>query len=67
MSIHKSLTIERVELAAHDCMFGMANTGFCEACGEEREGCEPDAHNYECYECGEYQVTGAPDLLMVLV
>lgn len=45
-------------------MFGMGNTGICKACGAEREGCEPDARNYECYECGEHRVFGAQEILM---
>ena len=37
--------------------------GFCKACGEEQYGCEPDARNYECETCGEYEVFGAEELL----
>lgn len=39
--------------------------GFCTECGAERDGCEPDARNYECYECGERQVFGAEELLIM--
>ena len=38
--------------AAEESMFGMENLGFCIACGAEHYGCEPDACNYECEECG---------------
>ena len=40
-------------------------TGYCRACGAERDSCEPDARNYECYECGENEVFGAPELLIM--
>lgn len=39
--------------------------GFCIACGAERDSCEPDARNYECYDCGEHQVFGAEELLIM--
>jgi len=42
------------------------NLGICTACGSEREGCEPDACNYECYTCGENEVFGAEELLIML-
>jgi hypothetical protein len=39
--------------------------GFCLACGERRECCEPDARNYECEACGECQVFGAQELILM--
>jgi len=51
--------------AAEASMFGMENLGFCIACGGEHSGCEPDACNYECEECGEHQVYGAPELVIM--
>jgi anaerobic ribonucleoside-triphosphate reductase len=42
------------------------NPGFCVACGEEADGCEPDAEHYECESCGKHQVFGAETLLMHL-
>lgn len=39
--------------------------GLCRACGSERYDCEPDATNYECEECGERQVYGVPELLIM--
>ena len=50
--------IERQEL-------GTDNPGFCVACGEERDGCEPDARNYPCESCGKSQVYGAMELLLM--
>ena len=35
---------------------GLDNPGFCLACGEEQEGCEPDARGYECESCGAHRV-----------
>lgn len=65
--VHASLTAERVEAAARRKMFGMDNPGFCLACGEEAEGCEPDAEGYECETCGEAQVMGASELLFLVI
>lgn len=39
--------------------------GFCLSCGAEASCVEPDARNYKCEECGEYQVFGAEELLMM--
>jgi hypothetical protein len=39
--------------------------GFCLACGERRECCEPDARNYECESCREHQVFGAQELILM--
>lgn len=33
-------------------------TGICWSCGQLRDGCEPDAEDYECYFCGESNVQG---------
>ena len=65
MATHTPI-IDPLELldAAEASMFGMENLGFCIACGGEHDGCEPDARRYECYECGEHQVYGAPELVL---
>lgn len=39
--------------------------GGCLACGAIREGCEPDARNYECDVCGEREVYGAEELMLM--
>lgn len=58
--MHRSITFERIRSAiAED-----ANLGFCKKCGNEQEGCEPDARNYECEECGAAEVFGAEELLL---
>lgn len=63
---HSSVTAERIQRLAEACMFGTANTGICVACGEEQEGCEPDARAYKCESCGERQVYGAPELIFYI-
>ena len=39
--------------------------GFCTACGAEAYGVEPDAHEYECEECGAMAVYGAGELVLM--
>ncbi len=56
---------ERLLEAAEEQMLGDGNSGFCTACGEERDGCEPDARNYPCESCGERKVYGASELLLM--
>jgi len=65
--IHASVTQDRVMKAAEDQMFGIENPGFCIACGADHDACEPDARNYECIHCGERQVYGAQELLIMMV
>jgi hypothetical protein len=64
MKMHESITEERIVDAVEREMFGLDNPGFCVACGEEQEGCEPDAREYECECCGERKVYGAAELLL---
>lgn len=65
--IHPSITQERVMDAAQRQMFGLDNPGFCVACGNEQEGCEPDARHYECEECEERTVFGASELATSMI
>lgn len=65
--MHASITVERIMEAAEREMFGLDNPGFCKACGEDADGCEPDARNYECESCGEHEVFGAAELLLEVV
>ena len=39
--------------------------GMCMACGEVTEGVEPDARKYKCEVCGEREVYGAQDALLM--
>lgn len=59
------LTLEEVCNAVEAGMFGLDNPGFCLECGAERDGCEPDAEGYECYDCGAMAVAGAENVLVV--
>jgi hypothetical protein len=61
---HRSITLERIMEAAERSMVTLDNPGFCLACGEEAEGCEPDARHYVCESCGQRQVYGAEELLL---
>ena len=66
MKIHPSITEDRVIEAVERYNSTLDNPGFCLACGEDAEGCEPDAENYECAHCGERQVMGAEAVLFLL-
>jgi hypothetical protein len=66
VKLPKGLSFAAVVDAAERQMFGMDNPGFCLACGNEQEGCEPDARNYKCEACGEREVFGASEIVMHL-
>ena len=63
--MHESITLERLEKAARESMFGTTYPGFCIACGEEADAVEPDAERYTCENCGERKVYGAEILLLL--
>lgn len=65
MKIHKSVTLKRVMEATEAEMTTLDNPGICLACGEDAFECEPDAEKYECEACGERQVYGAAQLLIM--
>jgi hypothetical protein len=64
MKMHPSITTDRILGVIEESVMDLSNPGICVACGEDAEGCEPDARNYECESCGERQVFGAEELLM---
>lgn len=64
MAIHPDITLERVTEAVERQLTSLDNPGFCLACGEEASGCEPDAQQYKCENCGAYEVYGAEILLL---
>lgn len=64
--MHPSITTERVIDAIEDSMTTLANPGFCHACGEDADGCEPDARGYTCEVCGEDAVYGAEETMLML-
>jgi hypothetical protein len=61
---HASITLDRVMEAAEREMFSLDNPGFCLLCGEEADGCEPDAREYTCENCDGPFVYGAQELLL---
>jgi hypothetical protein len=56
---------DRIIDGAQRQMFGTDNVGFCLACKEEADGCEPDAREYDSSPCGEREVYGASEILMM--
>lgn len=64
IKLHPSITAERVIAAVERYQTSLDNPGFCVACGEDADGCEPDARRYECECCGERAVYGAEELLL---
>ena len=60
MKASKPITLARVLAAVKRDDY----TGFCKECGATRKGCEPDARNYPCGNCGRNRVFGAEELLM---
>lgn len=64
MKIHESITSERILDAIERRDTNLDNPGFCIACGEEQDGCEPDARKYECESCGQSQVYAPEELLL---
>ena len=66
MQIHPSITSERIMEAIEQSEICLDNPGFCLACGEDAEGCEPDAQNYECECCGRPSVFGAEQIALMM-
>lgn len=64
LRFHHSVTPDRIMDAVDRRATSLDNPGICIVCGNDQEGCEPDARNYECEACGEPQVFGAEELLM---
>lgn len=67
MKIHKSLTQKRIIDACERRMTTLDNPGFCLACGNEADSCEPDAAGYECEACGEPEVYGSDEILLTFM
>jgi predicted amidophosphoribosyltransferase len=65
--IHPSVTLDRVCDMAEQEMFGTENPGICISCGEDADGCEPDARQYKCESCGQHAVYGPAELLNYMV
>jgi hypothetical protein len=65
--MHPSITQDRVVDAIRRQHSTLDNPGFCLACGEEADGCEPDARHYRCDSCGLLAVFGADEILLMIV
>lgn len=57
--IPKRFSMEEIEDASETM------SGFCLACGESKDCCEPDARNYKCESCDNNLVFGAEELLLM--
>ena len=56
---YRTFTLAQIEEAdARVC-------GICLACGALRDCCEPDARKIRCEACGQNQVHGANDIMMM--
>lgn len=66
IKVHPSVTEDRIIAAVERSHSSLDNPGICVLCGEDAEGCEPDARRYECESCGERGVYGTEELLMRL-
>lgn len=62
--IHSSVTSDRVLALVENSMTSLGNPGVCLACGEDADGCEPDARAYECESCERRTVYGAEEILL---
>ena len=62
--MHNSITLDRVIEAVKRRQTTLDKPGFCKACGEEADNCEPDARRYKCVHCGKRLVYGAEEILM---
>lgn len=63
--LHPSVTVERIAEAIEREMSSLDNPGICIACGEDADGCEPDARQYHCEACGQPAVYGAQELALM--
>ena len=59
------IPLDELEAAIEENNFGLGNIGFCLACGEQSDSCEPDARNYTCEGCAEKEVFGAEEMLLM--
>ena len=67
MTLHASITLDRVAEAVERQMTTLDDPGFCTECGFEATGVEPDAEDFECESCGAIAVQGADNLLIQLM
>jgi len=60
--VHNSITERMIMDAMQRQRCTLDNPGICLTCGNEQDGCEPDARNYTCEACGDNEVYGAEEL-----
>ena len=66
MTIHASVTPQRICDTIKRNEKNWEYTGICIACGRDQDDCEPDARKYKCESCGNHAVYGAEELLMMI-
>ena len=66
LPIHPSVTEDRVCEAVTREMVSLDNPGICLACGDDADGCEPDARHHTCEGCGARAVFGAQEVLFMI-
>lgn len=69
ITVHPSVTLDRVMQTAEDDEAELNNTGICILCGCDQEGVEPDAAKYKCENptCGAELVFGAEQLALMMM
>ena len=55
----RTFTLKQIEQAS------ALDHGLCLSCGASQEGCEPDARNYRCENCGQDHVHGAEEIVLM--
>ena len=69
MTIHPSLTADKLARVVRASMRNDTFPGFCATCGRRaKQNCEPDAERYPCEfkACGAQTVYGAEQLLIMV-
>ena len=64
LTMHESLTPDRVLGRLREAKADGEHIGFCRRCGAEDGAIERDAIRRECPECGEETVEGADEMMM---
>ena len=56
------VTDEQIARCCEESTHGLESLGICMLCGNEQDGCEPDARGYKCEACESNAVYGAEQL-----
>lgn len=65
--ISDKLNVDMLIDACERRMFSLDSPGFCIVCGNEQDGCEPDARALQCEACGTFTVYGADELAIAMM